>query len=257
MPNHVNCVCPNCQRSIAIPAATAPGSHLRCPLCQQAFPWPPHEAATRSLVDAPPVTATLPPAVSGASHEAAKPNTETNQATCTLDPHHAAKPESAQAPKKIGRFEVRRVLGEGGFGIVYEAYDPQLDRAIALKVAKLGGDSEQRIKRFLREAKSAANLRHPHIVPLFEFGQDGDQFYLALAYIPGQSLDHVLSELNAKKEKMDCRRAATLVRHLAEALTYAHGLGIVHRDIKPHNVMLDERGDPLLMDFGLATPAAP
>jgi serine/threonine protein kinase len=122
----------------------------------------------------------------------------------------------------------------------------------ALKVAKLGGDSEQRIKRFLREAKSAANLRHPHIVPLFEFDQDGDQFYLALAYIPGQSLDHVISELNAKKVKMDCRRAATLVRHLAEALAYAHGLGIVHRDIKPHNVMLDERGDPLLMDFGLA-----
>ena len=90
---------------------------------------PPPEVSTFAkvrLVDAPPVTATLPPVF----HEPARPNTDANQATRTLDPHHAAKPESAQAapaPKKIGRFEVRRVLGEGGFGIVYEAYDPQLD----------------------------------------------------------------------------------------------------------------------------------
>ena len=255
MLNHIQCVCPSCQRTVAIPAGAAPASPLRCPRCQQTFPWPAQEAATRSLAPTPHVPPTVPPASLRAAHQAAAPSADVSQATCTLDPQRLAKGEASAArpkPKAIGRFEIRRVLGEGGFGIVYEAYDPQLDRAIALKVAKLGGDSEQRIKRFLREAKSAANLRHPHIVPLYEFGQDGDQFYLALAYIPGQSLNQVLSELNAKKEKMNCRRAATLVRHLAEALAYAHGLGIVHRDIKPHNAMLDERGDPLLMDFGLA-----
>ncbi|HJT79064.1 MAG TPA: serine/threonine-protein kinase, partial [Gemmataceae bacterium] len=143
---------------------------------------------------------------------------------------------------------MRRFLGEGAFGRVYEAYDPQLDRAVALKVAKpeqLG--SAQRVQRFLREAKAAANLRHPHIVPVFEAGTDGGHHFIAAAFIPGRTLEAAVEEA-----RPDFRRSAQLVRQLAGALAYAHGLGIVHRDVKPANVMLDERGDPLLMDFGLA-----
>src|SRR5204862_327074 len=89
--------------------------------------------------------------------------------SCPPDPSD----EGATAAR-VGRFEIRRLLGEGAFGAVYEAHDPQLDRAVALKIAKLGrGDASQRIKRFLREAKLAANLRHPNIVPLYEYDQDG------------------------------------------------------------------------------------
>lgn len=243
--------CTHCQRTIAVPANVAPGKNVRCPHCQQTFSWSSGESALSSSVQSPPATQASPPASSAGKNETVPPTANVNQVTWTYAPHDATA-ATGPAPRKLGRFEIRRALGEGSFGVVYEAYDPQLDRAIALKVAKFGRDNEQRVKRFQREARSAANLRHPHIVPLHEYGQEGEQFYLALAYIPGRTLGHAISELNAKKEKMDCRRAATLVRQLAEALAYAHGLGIVHRDIKPHNVMLDERGDALLMDFGLA-----
>src|SRR5437899_1896283 len=103
MPNHFKCVCPNCQRAIGIPARTAPGNRLRCPLCQQTFAWATEEAATRTLEQAPPVTETLPPASPGASHATAAPNLDASQATFTLDPQRAAKAESSDAgpaPKK-------------------------------------------------------------------------------------------------------------------------------------------------------------
>ena len=151
------------------------------------------------------------------------------------------------SPIQVGRFVVRGRLGEGAFGVVYRAHDPQLDRDVALKVAKVGAlTTPQRVERFLREARSAARLRHPNIVPLFEAGRAGDDYYIACALIPGDTLEEV-----ARSKRLDFTRAAQVVRHLAEALAYAHGEGIVHRDVKPANVMLD-RGQPLLMDFGLA-----
>jgi serine/threonine protein kinase len=150
--------------------------------------------------------------------------------------------------RRVGRFEVRRFLGEGAYGRVYEGYDPQLDRAIALKVAKLDQmDSTDRVKRFLREARAAANLRHPHIVPVFDAGREGDCFYIASAIIAGQSLCEVL-----QLARPGPRRGAQIVRRLAEALAYAHSKGVVHRDVKPANVLLDEAGDPVLTDFGVA-----
>ena len=155
-------------------------------------------------------------------------------------------------PERIGRFAIRRKLGEGAFGNVYVAYDAQLDRAVALKVAKSHqGDSAQRIQRFLREAKVAANLRHPHIVPLFEYGQDGDRFYIASAFIDGFTLEEDLA--SRKDSQPDLKRAVRILRHMADALAYAHGQGIVHRDLKPSNTMIDGNDQPLVMDFGLAT----
>src|SRR5204862_1704895 len=155
--------------------------------------------------------------------------------------------------QRVGRFEIRRELGEGAFGKVYEAYDAQLDRVVALKVAKLDRDAENRVKRFLREAKSAAGLRHPHIVPLYEFGQEDDQFYFASAFISGQTLQSRLKGQQKGNPLLPHQHAADIVRRLAEALAYAHGQGIVHRDVKPGNVMLDEQDHPILLDFGLAT----
>lgn len=174
-------------------------------------------------------------------------------AEATLDGAGAPNPST---PERIARFRIRRCLGEGAFGRVYQAHDPDLDRLVALKVAKLDrGDSDQRIKRFLREAKVAANLRHPHIIPLFEFGQDGRQFFIASAFISGQTLKDDLDRRKRTGARPDPRRAARIVRRLAEALAYAHGQGVVHRDVKPANVMIDEHDDPLVMDFGLATRA--
>ncbi|MBX9680214.1 MAG: protein kinase, partial [Gemmataceae bacterium] len=156
-------------------------------------------------------------------------------------------------PERVGRFEVRRTLGEGAFGKVYEAHDPKLDRAVALKVAKLDrGDAEQRVRRFLREAKAAANLRHPGIVPLYEFGEEDSRFYIASAFIRGRTLQE---EIAARKQSgsPDLDWCMRIGRSLAEALGYAHSQGIVHRDVKPANVLTDEKGEPMLTDFGLAS----
>jgi WD40 repeat protein len=166
-------------------------------------------------------------------------------------------PDAPAAAERIGRFEVRGRLGAGAFGDVYLAYDPQLDREVALKVAKPGTlDTPERAARFVREARSAANLRHPHIVPLYETGRDGNRLFIASAFIPGRTLEAVVEEAETNAEPLPPTVCARLGRKLAEALAYAHGRGVVHRDVKTANVIVDEDGEPLLLDFGLAARAA-
>src|SRR5262249_5571774 len=137
----------------------------------------------------------------------------------------------ADLPHRVGRFEIRARLGEGTFGVVYRAYDPQLDREVALKMAKpesLG--SAARVQRSLRAAKAAGNLRHPHIVPVFDSGRDGSHYYIASALIPGRPLSAALQQAPEGKG-LGVRRAAEVARQLAEALAYAHGRGVTHRDV--------------------------
>ena len=156
--------------------------------------------------------------------------------------------QEAGVPEKIGRFEVQKRLGAGAFGQVYRARDPLLDREVALKVPHASAiQSEARRARVLTEAKAAAQLRHPNIVPVYEAGRDGDTYYIASAFIEGQTLEDAIAA-----ERPDFRQAAKLLMDLAGALEYAHDLGVVHRDVKPANIMLDGKGNPLLMDFGLA-----
>ncbi len=155
-------------------------------------------------------------------------------------------------PDRIGRFQIQRFLGEGAFGRVYEAYDPSLKRLIALKVARPERmASVQMVQRFQREGQAAAGLLHPHIVAVFDSGSDGPFHYIACAFIAGQPLDSVLLGLS-KGQPLPLPQAVRIVQRLAEALAYAHKQGVIHRDVKPANVMLTEAGEPLLMDFGLA-----
>ncbi len=161
-----------------------------------------------------------------------------------LDPAETA----SQNPQRLGRFELRSRLGAGAFGCVYRAYDAVLHREVALKVPHPAVMARPAARaRFLREPKAAAQLRHPNIVPIYDADSDGDQYYIAAAFIEGRTLEDVIEQ-----QPPDFRRSAEIIRDLAEALRYAHEMGVVHRDVKPANIMIDGRGQPLLMDFGIA-----
>ena len=154
-------------------------------------------------------------------------------------------------PSQIGRFQLRRTLGAGGFGTVYLAFDTQLEREVALKVPKAFGTSGKgRGGEVLGEARAAARLRHQAIVQVFEIGSADGYDYIASAFVEGRPISDEIASGGFASD--DQGRIARVVRGLAEALAYAHGQGIVHRDVKPANVLLDSRGRPHLTDFGLA-----
>ena len=148
-----------------------------------------------------------------------------------------------------GRFQLIRLLGKGAFGEVHLAFDPHLDRKVAIKIAQRGmlvGKSQ--VDRFQREAQAAAQLRHPNIIPVYDVGQAGSMNYIVYEFVEGQSLRAVL----VFRRKLEQLEAATIASKLAAALHYAHAHGIVHRDIKPDNILIDEKGEPHIADFGLA-----
>jgi eukaryotic-like serine/threonine-protein kinase len=148
----------------------------------------------------------------------------------------------------FGDYEVQKVLGEGGMGIVYKARQISLNRAVALKMVKATRfASADDLRRFKNEAEAVARLDHPNIVPIFEVGEFEDQHYFSMKLIAGASLDKRLEEYTA-----DPGRAARLVAVAAGAIHHAHQRGILHRDLKPANVLLDSEGHPHVTDFGLA-----
>jgi WD40 repeat protein/tRNA A-37 threonylcarbamoyl transferase component Bud32 len=153
-----------------------------------------------------------------------------------------------QPGQRFGRFELLGVVGQGAFGTVYKARDPELDRVVALKVPRAGNlAGAHEMDRFLREARSVAQLRHPGIVSVHEVGTVDGIPFLVSDFVDGVTLADQLSA-----RQMTAREAARLVAELADALQYAHGQGIIHRDLKPSNVLLDADGRPHLTDFGLA-----
>ena len=149
--------------------------------------------------------------------------------------------------ESVGRFQVVSILGRGSFGTVYRAKDPLLDREVALKVPRFTSEEREMVERFQREAKAAARLHHPNIVTLYENGQTEEGPYLVSEFVDGVPLSQHIRE-----QLIDIRKAVDLVRQIAEGLHYAHSEGIVHRDVKPANIMINRAGRPQIMDFGLA-----
>ncbi len=170
-----------------------------------------------------------------------------------VSPTYAADPPGNAAPGKhpqrIGRYRIEKVLGQGGFGLVYLAHDEQLNRSVAIKVphAKLISKPHD-AEAYLAEARTVASLDHPGIVPVHDVGStDNCPCYVVSKYIPGTDLATRL-----KQSRLKNRDAAELVESVAEALRYAHKQGIVHRDIKPGNILIGKDGKPYVVDFGLA-----
>lgn len=156
---------------------------------------------------------------------------------------------SSPGVRYLERFELIRVLGQGAFGTVYLAQDPRLDRQVAIKVAKTGVlNSQVDIDRFNREAKAAAALRHPNIVPVYEVGQSKGSTYIVYEFVEGRTLKGLMKE----RGKLPPEEAVELMTTLARALDYAHASGIIHRDLKPDNILIDSSGQPHIADFGLA-----
>src|SRR5881409_2877894 len=155
---------------------------------------------------------------------------------------------AAEMLGELGDYELLEEIGRGGQGVVFRARQKSLNRTVALKVIGLGQwASKAHVKRFRREAEAAARLEHPCIVPIYEVGERGGSCYFSMKFVEGGQLDEVI-----RREPMPPRRAAELIAKVARTVHYAHEHGILHRDIKPGNILLDQKGEPHLTDFGLA-----
>ncbi|MBR0565164.1 HDOD domain-containing protein [Azoarcus sp. L1K30] len=148
----------------------------------------------------------------------------------------------------IGRFELRRELGRGAQSVVFLAFDPQLEREVAVKTLHFSDRRSAQGEALLAEARSVSRLRHPGIVPVFEAGESGGDPYLVFEYVPGESL----AQLMHREGRIEAGRAAELMVQILQAVAAAHSEGVIHRDLKPGNVLLDVDGTPRVMDFGIA-----
>jgi eukaryotic-like serine/threonine-protein kinase len=153
---------------------------------------------------------------------------------------------------RLGKYDIVSALGKGAMGIVYKGYDPHIDRHVAIKTIRkdlVDPDvAQQYMARFKNEARAAGRLMHPHIVAVYEFGEDDTVAYIAMEYVEGAGLREHLN----RRETFDFAQLVALVRQLLEALDFAHAKGVVHRDIKPSNLIVTEDGRLKVADFGIA-----
>jgi serine/threonine-protein kinase len=215
---------------------------VKCPRCQKALSF---SDESPGPVACPECKASLRLSVSGAPAGAP-----------AVRPPAPPKEPKESIPAVIGPYQIRGKLGEGAFGVVYRGFDPTLDREVALKLlrperfapgASRGADKV--VQRFLREAKVVAQLLHGNIVPVFQLGEHEGAPFIASAFIPGRSLADVVAE---HESGLDPARAVRFTVQLLDALAHAHDRGVLHRDVKPSNAMVDKEDRLYLMDFGLA-----
>lgn len=200
-------------------------------------PHPPSEepAARGPEIDGPP----------NASRDASQEPTQLWDESTTIATPGEHEPEVG---RMLGRYQIVRKLGQGGMGSVFAAEDTQLGRVVALKTPRIDrAEDPEAIERFYREARSVALLKHPGICSIYDYGEEQGIPFLTMAYVPGTSLGEFM-----RQNRVTERHAAELVLKLARALAYAHSRGVIHRDLKPENVLLDEHGEPVIVDFGLA-----
>jgi len=173
-------------------------------------------------------------------------NVESSNANAA--PHVRKAPRPTKTLADFGDYKLLEEIGRGGQGVVYRAHQKSLNRTVALKVIGLGHwATEAHLKRFRREAEAAASLEHPGIVPIHEVGERDGSCYFSMKFVEGGQLDTVV-----RREAMPIRRAVELIAKVARTIHHAHERGILHRDIKPGNILVDQKGEPHLTDFGLA-----
>ena len=156
---------------------------------------------------------------------------------------------------QLGRYEVVGELGQGAMGVVYKAKDPLIDRVVAIKTINLGLAQEEKEEyegRFYQEAKAAGRLSHPNIVTIYDVGKSGDIAYIAMEFLEGRELRDILND----GERIPLAQVLSIVAQVAQGLAYAHERGIVHRDVKPSNVMVAHDGNAKITDFGIARMAS-
>ncbi|HMA34015.1 MAG TPA: protein kinase, partial [Chloroflexia bacterium] len=155
--------------------------------------------------------------------------------------------------KTLGRYRVLERIGRGGMAEVYKGYQASLDRYVAIKVlhAFLLEEEGSR-ERFRREARAVAALRHPHIVQVFDFDDEGEEYFMVMEFVDGPNLKTVLQEQAKAGQRLGLARMGEILTGIGGALGYAHTQGMIHRDVKPHNIMFTATGQPLLTDFGIA-----
>ncbi len=173
-----------------------------------------------------------------------------------VEPEDPAADEAGPGPstsRRFGEYDIVEEIARGGMGVVYLARQRLLRRVVALKVLRSGDNAslEER-ERLLREAKAAAGLTHPNIVPIHEFSVHQGQPYFTMDFIEGQPLDRLL-----EKGPVNVREAVTVIEAVARAISFAHARGIIHRDLKPANIIIDTEGRPMITDFGLAVELSP
>jgi serine/threonine-protein kinase len=163
-----------------------------------------------------------------------------------------SQPDSVSSPRRIGKYEIQDVLGRGAMGVVYKGYDRGIARSVAIKAiekSSLGADELRHvIQRFRHEAQAVGRLVHPRIVQIYDYGEDGDTAYIVMELVNGKSLHEHLSQ----KVKYETREVGEIVRQLLDGIGHAHAEGVVHRDVKPSNILLNSDGRIKISDFGIA-----
>ena len=158
----------------------------------------------------------------------------------------------SESTVKLGKYEIRRELGRGAMGIVYEAFDPSIERIVALKTIHSGqlegAEGHDAVGRFQREAKAAGRLNHPNIVSIFDFGEDHGTSFIAMEFVSGRELKSYFDN----NERFPLPDSVRVMTQLLDALGYSHQNGVVHRDIKPANIILLPDGPVKVADFGIA-----